>query len=87
MKLALTLEGTVNAKFTAKRDLDRQDAVLHYEETAETGDVTVPRTITLRVPIFLGSEESEVTVRLGFRVGTGAGEAQAATAIAKAGRP
>ena len=66
--IALKLEGTVSAKFTATRDLDRTDRTLHYEETTETGDIVVPRAMLIRVPIFENGPLHEVEVRLGFKI-------------------
>ena len=68
MNIALKLEGTVGAKFTALRDLDRADRTLHYEETTSTGDVVVPRLIVIRVPIFENGPLHEIEVRLGFKI-------------------
>ena len=73
VKMALQLEGTVGAKFSAMKDLDRMDRKLHFEEVTETGDVEVPRSIRIRVPIFENGPMHEIEVRMGFKiVGNGA---------------
>ena len=68
VNIALKLEGTVGAKFSAVRDLDRADRTLHYEEATSTGDVVVPRSIIIRVPVFENGPLHEIEVRLGFKI-------------------
>ena len=70
LTVALRLEGTVGAKFTALRDLDRADRTLHFEEQTETGDVVVPRAILIQVPIFENGPLHKIEVRLGFKIGS-----------------
>ena len=71
VKMAMQLEGTVNAKFVAKRSLDRGDVTLHYSEEQSAGDVTVPSTLSISLPVFLGGTVSFITIRIGYKVQPG----------------
>jgi len=71
IKVALDLQGSLTGTYTAKVDLDRANATLHYEAEQGTGEVEVPRQIDLYTPMFDGGSNETFTVNLAMKVNSG----------------
>jgi len=71
VELALKLEGSVDAKFVSKFNTQTGDSKVMYEQDTNTGELVVPKTIALNVPVFETGVVQSVQVNLGFRIEQG----------------
>lgn len=71
VEMALKLEGTSAAKFTAKRDPATGSCTMSYEEDNQTGAVKVPRELELLLPVLDESKVEGVKVALMWRLNNG----------------
>ena len=61
IEIGRDLEATQGAKFQSRTRLDNGDRTFSYEtETQIKGDITIPQTFTLEIPLYHGEEPVEV---------------------------
>ena len=74
-EMVLDMEGTLGATFVSKRRLSDGKISVVYQDTSKTttrsGELAMPETFTLRIPIYFGMAPVELTARLRFRITDG----------------
>lgn len=72
LQLALTLQVKKDASYSSDLRLDTGQTQFRYEETirgtTKAGDLTIPDSFTIAVPVFLGEPRVNVTARLRYRI-------------------
>lgn len=72
LKIALTLQVKKDANYASDLRLDNGQTQFRYEETirgtTKAGDLTIPETFIISVPVFLGEARVTVTARLRYRI-------------------
>lgn len=76
MEIASRLEATVNVNFASATNLGNGQRQLRYEETVKAGiptagNMEVPESFTIRIPVFFGEEPVSIEARLRFRISQG----------------
>ena len=71
LDMAEKFEASRDSKYSSKVNRTSGDVTLSYEDETTTGQVKIPTTFTIFIPVFDGEEAQEVTIRLRYRVGGG----------------
>lgn len=75
LEIARELQAHSEVNFASKVNLRNGAAVLSYDEqikaTVSTGQIEMPETFTIRIPVFFGEAAIEITARLRFRITEG----------------
>lgn len=72
LQIALSLQVKKDAHYSSDLRLDNGQTQFRYEETirgtTKAGDLTIPDTFTINVPVLVGEERRTVAARLGYRI-------------------
>lgn len=76
LELAQSFQATVNVNFKRAERLDSGETALRFEETVDAragrqGEIDIPQTFTLDVPVFEGDEPTRITAHLRYRLRDG----------------
>lgn len=75
LEVARDLQAHTEVNFASKINSQNGAATLQFDEqikaTVATGQITVPESFTIRIPVFFGEQPIDITARLRFRISSG----------------
>jgi uncharacterized protein YfdQ (DUF2303 family) len=76
VEIARTFTASTNTNFRSAQRLDNGEVQFRYEQTVtanagQVGEIAIPQTFTIRLPLFMGGEPLELTARLRYRLDDG----------------
>lgn len=68
LEMALNFEATKTSEFRSAQRLSDGTFKFTFNEDIKTGDVSVPTSIVLRIPVFFGGSTRDITLRFKYRI-------------------